>query len=117
MSFFTTGIETSTVQAEAVNAILIAANGNASSSFANAAVPSPCAAAPIPTPLATASFIPAASNIAAPKLAPINPVTTTILTASQTHICPRSNAHTISRGMVLSRESAHFVVLNMGLEI
>ena len=39
--FFTNGIEIITVHAEAVNAIAIAANGNASLSFANAAVPNP----------------------------------------------------------------------------
>ena len=48
----------------------MAAKGNASSSFANAAVPRPWAAAPIPSPLAAAFCTPNASRMEAPKFAP-----------------------------------------------
>ena len=77
------GIETATVAADAVKAMEMAANGNASFSFAKAAVPNPWAAAPIPNPRATASRIPNPFNIMAPKLAPIKPVITTIETANE----------------------------------
>mmetsp|Transcript_21067 Transcript_21067/g.43543 ORF Transcript_21067/g.43543 Transcript_21067/m.43543 type:complete len:174 (+) Transcript_21067:272-793(+) len=96
----TTGIDTSTVHADAVNAIAIAAKGKASFSFANAAVPNPCAAAPMPKPLATASLIRNASNIVAPKLAPNNPVNTTIVTANDAS-APRIEAIAIARGEVI----------------
>mmetsp|Transcript_46448 Transcript_46448/g.98512 ORF Transcript_46448/g.98512 Transcript_46448/m.98512 type:complete len:353 (+) Transcript_46448:637-1695(+) len=82
----------------------MAANGNASPSPANAAVPSPCAAAPIPSPLATASFIPAASSIDAPKLAPISPVTTTMVTAREAS-APNTAAMAMARGEVMFRDS------------
>lgn len=98
------GIETATVAADAVNAIDIAANGNASFSFANAAVPNPCAAAPIPKPRATASCIPKVFNIIAPKLAPIKPVMTTIETAKEIS-APNMVAMAIANGDVIFLDS------------
>ena len=98
------GMDTRTVQADAVNDIAIAENGNASFSFTMAAVPNPCAAAPIPSPRATASLIPKESKIVCPKLAPIKPVTTTIDTARDTS-APMIAAIAIASGEVIFLDS------------
>ena len=98
------GIDTATVAADAVRAMDIAANGNASFSLANAAVPNPCAAAPIPNPRATASRIPKTFNIADPKLAPIKPVMTTIDTANEMS-APNIVAIAMANGDVIFRDN------------
>mmetsp|Transcript_19153 Transcript_19153/g.43606 ORF Transcript_19153/g.43606 Transcript_19153/m.43606 type:complete len:203 (-) Transcript_19153:957-1565(-) len=83
----------------------MAANGNASFSPVNAAVPNPCAAAPMPSPLATGSLIPHRSRIDAPKLAPSSPLTTTKDTAIPTS-APSIPAMAMARGEVMFRLSS-----------
>ena len=97
------GIDTKTVQVDAVRAMLIAENGKASGSSTIAAVPRPCAAEPIANPRAIGSSTLHLSSMLAPKFAPNKPVTTTIETAALTSV-PRIPDMAIAKGLVIFRE-------------
>eukprot|EP00560_Eucampia_antarctica_P006126 CAMPEP_0197825020 /NCGR_PEP_ID=MMETSP1437-20131217/2170_1 /TAXON_ID=49252 ORGANISM="Eucampia antarctica, Strain CCMP1452" /NCGR_SAMPLE_ID=MMETSP1437 /ASSEMBLY_ACC=CAM_ASM_001096 /LENGTH=141 /DNA_ID=CAMNT_0043424853 /DNA_START=103 /DNA_END=528 /DNA_ORIENTATION=- len=102
------------VHADAVRAMDMAAKGKASGSLAKAAVPSPCAAAPMPNPRATASVMPNASKMAAPKLAPMSPVITTMDTARDTS-APSIPAMAMAKGEVIFLDNK--LSRNIGLAI
>mmetsp|Transcript_12780 Transcript_12780/g.26425 ORF Transcript_12780/g.26425 Transcript_12780/m.26425 type:complete len:164 (-) Transcript_12780:706-1197(-) len=106
--FLIAGTDTRHVHAVAVRAMDMAEKGKASFSSTKAAVPNPCAAAPMPMPLATGFFIPAAVKIAAPKLAPKRPVTTTMLTAMLTvdALAPKRPAIAMANGLVIFRDKS-----------